>query len=86
MKKIGATTTISRVPTAHPWEYIVGGLPVSDTSISQTDVLNDWGRDGWELVSVVFSPEQGGAPTHNKQSVVRLLKMSARPVGHDDGR
>jgi hypothetical protein len=49
------------MPTAYIWEYMVGGLPVSDKSISQTDVLNDWGREGWELVSAVFSPEQGGA-------------------------
>jgi hypothetical protein len=60
VKEIGATT-ISRMPAAYPWEYVVGGLPVSDKSISQSDILNDWGRDGWELVSVVFSPEQGGA-------------------------
>ena len=46
VKEIDATT-ISPVPTAHIWGSIVGGLPVSDNSISQTDVLNDWGRDGW---------------------------------------
>ena len=35
------------------WEYLVVRLRTSKPSVTE-NILNDWGRDGWELVSVCW--------------------------------
>ena len=47
------------------WEYITTPLLVHNTAA----ILNNWGKQGWELVQVVTGPEGG---------LVAYLK---RPVG-----
>ena len=47
------------------WEYITTPLLIHNTAA----ILNNWGKEGWELVQVVQGPEGG---------LVAYLK---RPVG-----
>lgn len=37
------------------WEYITTPLIIHNT----TAILNNWGKQGWELVQVVQTPEGG---------------------------
>lgn len=50
------------------WEYLTTPLLIHNTAA----ILNNWGKQGWELVQVVTGPEGG---------LVAYLK---RPVGGDD--
>ncbi|BDZ65690.1 hypothetical protein ARHIZOSPH14_04270 [Agromyces rhizosphaerae] len=52
------------------WEYVTTPLLIHNTAA----ILNNWGRDGWELVQVVSGPEGG---------LVAYLK---RPVGGGDSQ
>ncbi|AZS37681.1 hypothetical protein ABC304_09210 [Microbacterium sp. 1P10UB] len=52
------------------WEYLTTPLLIHNTAA----ILNNWGKQGWELVQVVQGPEGG---------LVAYLK---RPVGGDDTR
>ncbi|HLP23059.1 MAG TPA: hypothetical protein VK139_03340 [Microbacteriaceae bacterium] len=47
------------------WEYITTPLLVHNTAA----ILNNWGKQGWELVQVVTGPEGG------------LVAYFKRPVG-----
>jgi hypothetical protein len=49
------------------WEYLTTPLLIHNTAA----ILNNWGKQGWELVQVVTGPEGG---------LVAYLK---RPVGMD---
>ena len=49
------------------WEYLTTPLLIHNTAA----ILNNWGKQGWELVQVVTGPEGG---------LVAYLK---RPVGGD---
>ena len=49
------------------WEYITTPLLIHNTAA----ILNNWGKEGWELVQVVQGPEGG---------LVAYLK---RPVGEE---
>lgn len=49
------------------WEYLTTPLLIHNTAA----ILNNWGKQGWELVQVVQGPEGG---------LVAYLK---RPVGGD---
>ncbi|WP_396657488.1 hypothetical protein [Microbacterium sp.] len=51
------------------WEYLTTPLIVHNTAA----ILNNWGKQGWELVQVVQGPEGG---------LVAYLK---RPVGESGG-
>ena len=51
------------------WEYLTTPLLIHNTA----DILNNWGKQGWELVQVVTGPEGG---------LVAYLK---RPVGGSGG-
>jgi hypothetical protein len=51
------------------WEYLTTPLLIHNTAA----ILNNWGKQGWELVQVVPGPEGG---------LVAYLK---RPVGADAG-
>jgi len=42
-------------PAMQAWEYMTTPLIVHST----TAILNNWGAEGWELVSVVQGPEGG---------------------------
>ena len=35
------------------WEYLVVRLRTSKPNVTE-NILNDWGRDGWELVSICW--------------------------------
>ncbi|MEY4499795.1 MAG: hypothetical protein RL101_908 [Actinomycetota bacterium] len=37
------------------WEYLTTPLPPHN----QTVILNDWGKDGWELVSITTNLQGG---------------------------
>ena len=37
------------------WEYITTPLIINNT----TQILNNWGSEGWELVQIVTCPEGG---------------------------
>ena len=37
------------------WEYITTPLIIHNT----TQILNNWGSEGWELVQIVTGPEDG---------------------------
>ncbi len=37
------------------WEYLTTPLPQHN----QTVILNDWGKDGWELVSITTNLQGG---------------------------
>ncbi len=50
------------------WEYLTTPLLIHNTAA----ILNNWGKQGWELVQVVTGPEGG---------LVAYLK---RPVGAGD--
>ena len=50
------------------WEYITTPLMIHNTAA----ILNNWGRQGWELVQVVTGPEGG------------LVAYFKRPVGAGD--
>jgi hypothetical protein len=41
--------------TAMRWEYATTPLIIHTT----TQILNSWGDDGWELVTVISGPEGG---------------------------
>ena len=47
------------------WEYLTTPLLIHNT----TAILNNWGKQGWELVQVVTGPEGG------------LVAYFQRPVG-----
>ncbi len=47
------------------WEYLTTPLLIHNTAA----ILNNWGRQGWELVQVVTGPEGG------------LVAYFKRPVG-----
>ncbi|MGL3151473.1 hypothetical protein ACSS7Z_14065 [Microbacterium sp. A82] len=50
------------------WEYLTTPLLIHNTAA----ILNNWGKQGWELVQVITGPEGG---------LVAYLK---RPVAGDD--
>lgn len=37
------------------WEYVTSPLLIHNT----TQILNSWGVDGWELVTIIAGPEGG---------------------------
>lgn len=49
------------------WEYLTTPLLIHNTAA----ILNNWGKQGWELVQVVTGPEGG------------LVAYFKRPVGAD---
>ena len=49
------------------WEYLTTPLLIHNTAA----ILNNWGKQGWELVQVVTGPEGG------------LVAYFKRPVGGD---
>lgn len=49
------------------WEYLTTPLLIHNTAA----ILNNWGKQGWELVQVVQGPEGG------------LVAYFKRPVGAD---
>ncbi|MFJ4174847.1 MULTISPECIES: hypothetical protein [unclassified Microbacterium] len=49
------------------WEYLTTPLLIHNTAA----ILNNWGKQGWELVQVVQGPEGG------------LVAYFKRPVGGD---
>jgi hypothetical protein len=49
------------------WEYLTTPLVIHNTAA----ILNNWGRQGWELVQVIQGPEGG------------LVAYFKRPVGQD---
>ena len=46
------------------WEYITTPLLIHNT----TAILNNWGKDGWELVQIITGPE-GGLVAYLKRQV-----------------
>ena len=42
-------------PTVTRWEYLTAPLLIHNTAA----ILNNWGKQGWELVQVVPGPEGG---------------------------
>ena len=61
-----ATTGRPTGPTAGPrWEYRIesfldlGNLGEQERRAAITAQLNEWGQEGWELVSVVVGPAGG---------------------------
>ncbi|MFI8593398.1 hypothetical protein ACIGCK_03075 [Microbacterium sp. NPDC078428] len=52
------------------WEYLTTPLLIHNTAA----ILNNWGKQGWELVQVVPGPEGG------------LVAYFKRPSGGDQGR
>ncbi len=51
------------------WEYLTTPLLIHNTAA----ILNNWGKQGWELVQVVQGPEGG------------LVAYFKRPVGESTG-
>lgn len=49
------------------WEYLTTPLLIHNTAA----ILNNWGKQGWELVQVVQGPEGG------------LVAYFKRPVSHE---
>ncbi|MGO1768801.1 MAG: DUF4177 domain-containing protein [Microbacterium sp.] len=47
------------------WEYLTTPLLIHNTA----QILNNWGKQGWELVQVVAGPE-GGLVAYLKRPVV----------------
>jgi len=41
------------------WEYRVETLNLSGGEYARSSTLNSLGKEGWELVSVVYSPSNG---------------------------
>jgi hypothetical protein len=50
--------------TMQKWEYITTPLIIHNT----TQILNNWGSEGWELVQIVTGPE-GGLVAYFKRPV-----------------
>ena len=48
-------------PAAHPVEYLVAPINVTETPETLMSQLNAYGRDGWELVWCTGSPGMGSA-------------------------
>lgn len=47
---------------AQKWEYFITPLPVHTPGA----ILNNWGKQGWELVQIVTN-EQGGSAAYMKR-------------------
>jgi hypothetical protein len=50
--------------TMQKWEYVTTPLIIHTT----TQILNNWGSEGWELVQIVTGPE-GGLVAYFKRPV-----------------
>ncbi len=48
---------------AHTWEYVTTPLSIHNTKA----VLNAWGSEGWELVTVVTGPDGNGLVAYFKR-------------------
>lgn len=47
------------------WEYFITPLPVHTPGA----ILNNWGKQGWELVQIVTN-EQGGSVAYMKRPLI----------------
>lgn len=45
------------------WEYVTAPLLIHNTA----QILNNWGADGWELVTVIPGPNPGGLVAYFKR-------------------
>ncbi|RII43847.1 hypothetical protein DWB68_00770 [Galactobacter valiniphilus] len=63
------------------WEYATVPLMVHATK----QILDNWGRDGWELVNVLAMPAAGPAATVGNEMIqapsVNLVAYFKRPLG-----
>ena len=74
VKRVNGLDIDSRLPsqpknfrnggTVSPWEYATTPLIIHST----TQILNTWGEDGWELVTIIAGPE-GGLVAYFKRPV-----------------
>jgi hypothetical protein len=56
------------------WEYLTTPLLIHNTAA----ILNNWGKQGWELVQVVPAPKEVSSPTSSAPSARRRERRSRR--------